>query len=107
MWYPHVHVNSDIFSSLHIFSFHFSENGKLITVGTTGSDPHVFHNADLVDKNLTIQGFSVFKWLAAAERGELDAAVAEISDLIASNVSFPIFVFAEDGLVGRGALVPS
>jgi hypothetical protein len=72
------------YSSAHLATL-LCENGRMVTVGSTDNDAHLIGNADLVDKNLSIQGFSVFRWLQSAERSELDANVAELSDLIGSN----------------------
>jgi len=62
-----------------------SDNGQIVTLGSSANDVHIFGNTDLVEKNLTVKGLSIFKWLKNTPRNELEQSVAEISDLVLAN----------------------
>lgn len=82
------------YSAAHLASL-LGNGGKILTVSSIGNNSHVFGNFDLVEKNLCVQGFSVHSWLGSADRGEVDASIAEISDLISSN-KLKIFILRHE-----------
>uniref|UniRef100_A0A7S4FQV2 Alcohol dehydrogenase-like C-terminal domain-containing protein n=1 Tax=Eutreptiella gymnastica TaxID=73025 RepID=A0A7S4FQV2_9EUGL len=62
-----------------------AEDGHIFTCTAASDKPQIIPSADLAAKNITIQGFSPFKYLQAEAALDKDAMVSEIAGMIEAN----------------------